>query len=76
MAIYFFDTLDNGEFSRDDIGLELSDLEAVREQAAMSLVELAHDVLPGTTRREMSVEARDERRLILRAHLNFAVTLS
>lgn len=77
MARYYFDTLDNGDFIQDDIGIELADMKAVKEQAAISLAELAHDVLPGSTRREMSVEARDEGQVVLRAYLNFeAVTLA
>ena len=77
MALYFFDTIDDGALIEDEIGLELADIRAVKEQAAISLAELAHDVLPGSTRREMSVEARDERQLVLRAQMNFeAVVLT
>lgn len=45
---YFFDTRDNGTFIEDDVGVELADLEAVKTQAALSLAELARDVLPGS----------------------------
>jgi hypothetical protein len=71
MTRYFFDTSDNGKFLRDDVGIELPDLQAVKTEAAKSLAELARDVLPGAVKRRMSVEARDERQPVLMAVLNF-----
>ena len=68
---YFFDTRDNDSFIRDAEGLELGDLEAVKSEAALSLAELARDVLPGSVRRVLSVEVRDAIRPILRAVLTF-----
>jgi hypothetical protein len=68
---YFFDTRDNDTFIEDDVGVELADLDAVKAQAALSLAELAHDVLPGSIRRELSVEVRDVARPILRDVLTF-----
>ena len=43
------------------IGQEMPDLEAVKVQAALALTEMAKDVLPGSIKRELSVEVRDER---------------
>ena len=71
MPLYFFDTRDNDVFLEDDIGLELSDLEAVKEQAALSLAELARDVLPGSIKRTLTVEVRDERQPVMMAKLLF-----
>lgn len=51
--------------------MELSDLEAVKVQAARSLAELARDVLPGSIRRDLAVEVRDERQPVLKATLVF-----
>jgi hypothetical protein len=68
---YFFDTRDNGTFIEDDIGIELADLDAVKDQAALSLAELARDVLPGSIRRVLSVEVRDVFQPILRDVLTF-----
>jgi hypothetical protein len=68
---YFFDTRDNERFLRDDVGVELPDLEAVKDRAARSLAELALDVLPGALERRLTVEARDERQPVLKAILNF-----
>ena len=71
MARYFFDARDNNDFIEDDIGLELPDLEAVKVEAARSLAEIAKDVLPSSLKRELVVEARDERQPVLRAVLTF-----
>ena len=62
MPLYFFDTRDDGDVAFDDVGLEFPDLEAVKVQAAKSLAELALDVLPGSMRRCLGVDVRDERR--------------
>ena len=69
--LYFFDTRDNGTFIEDDVGLELADLDAVKNQAALSLAELAHEVLPGSIERVLSVEVRDAYQPILKDVLPF-----
>jgi hypothetical protein len=68
---YFFDTRDNGTFIEDDTGIEFADLDAVKTQAALSLAELARDVLPGSIRRVLSVEVRDAFQPVLRDVLTF-----
>jgi hypothetical protein len=68
---YFFDTRDNGAFIEDEVGIELVSLDAVKAQAALSLVELARDVLPGSIKRVLSVEVRDAIQPILRDVLTF-----
>jgi hypothetical protein len=68
---YFFDTRDNGTFIEDDIGIEFADLDSVKTQAALSLAEMARDVLPGSIRRVLSVEVRDAIQPILRDVLTF-----
>jgi hypothetical protein len=74
---YFFDTRDNGDFFEDDIGLELADLAAVKKQAALSLAELAREVLPGSIKRVLSVEVRSALQPVLRDVLTFeAVVLA
>lgn len=72
---YFFDTRDNGSFIEDDVGIELADLVAVKTQAALSLAELARDVLPGSIKRVLAVEVRDAIRPILRDVLTFEAIL-
>ena len=74
---YFFDTRDNGTFIEDDVGLDFADLNSVKTQAAVSLAELARDVLPGSIKRVLSVEVRDAIQPILRDVLTFeAISLA
>jgi hypothetical protein len=73
--LYFFDTRDNGTFIKDDVGLEFADLAAVKDQAALSLAELARDVLPGSIKRVLSVEVRNRFQPILRDVLTFEATV-
>jgi hypothetical protein len=71
MALYFFDTRDNDHFIEDDVGVELSDLDAVKYQAGLALAELARDVLPGSLKRHLAVEVRDQRQDVMSARLMF-----
>lgn len=73
--LYFFDTRDNGTFIEDDVGLEFADLAAVKEQAALSLAELAREVLPGSIKRELSVEVRNRFQPVLKDVLTFEATV-
>jgi hypothetical protein len=77
MPLYFFDTRDDDTFVSDDDGVELPNIEAVKGVAAASLAELARDVLPGSTRRNLAVEVRQERQPVRNAVLAFeAVVLA
>lgn len=71
MPLYFFDSRDNDIFIEDDVGIEFSDLEAVKVEAARALGEMARDVLPGSEMRDLAIEARDEWRPVLKAQLHF-----
>jgi len=75
MPIYFFDTRDDDTFIEDDEGVELPDLEAAKAAASRSLAELAIDVLPGSVRRELAVEVRDETTLLLKTILRFEAVI-
>ena len=68
---YFFDTRDNGTFIQDDVGVECADIDAVKTEAALSLAELARDVLPGSIERILAVEVRNGTRAILKDVLTF-----
>jgi hypothetical protein len=70
-VLYFFDTRDNGTFIEDDVGVDCADLDAVKVLAAMSLTELAREVLPGSIKRVLSVEVRDASQPILQDVLTF-----
>ena len=74
--MFFFDTRDDGLLIRDDVGLEFSDMETVKVQAAKSLAELAVDVLPRSMERCLGVDVRNDRggdvlttELIFKAHV-------
>jgi hypothetical protein len=72
MTRYFFDTRDDDEVILDDVGLECRDLEAVRTEATASLAELARDILPGSTKRRLRVDVRNEdHRPVLTVALTF-----
>ncbi len=71
MERYYFDSRDNGHFLADDTGFEFADLEDVKVQAAKALAELARDVIPGSLKRELSVEVRDERGPVLTVLMHF-----
>jgi hypothetical protein len=76
MGIYFFDTRNCGNFIRDDEGLDCTDMEAVRVEAAKSLAELALEVLPRTTDCLMGVDVRNERQeIVLVTELTFKAQL-
>jgi hypothetical protein len=72
---YFFDTTVNGSFIEDEVGVELNGFEAAKEVAALSLAELAKDVLPGSIKRVLSVEVRDEVQPVLRDVLTFEAVI-
>lgn len=71
MARFYFDSRDNDDFIEDDEGLEFPDLEAVKIQAAKALAELARDVIPGSLKRNLAIEVRDEQGPVLRAMMSF-----
>lgn len=75
MALYFFDTRDNDDFIDDDVGLDFPDLEVVKVEAAKGLSELARDVVPGSLKRELAVEVRDELGPVLRARMIFEAVI-
>jgi hypothetical protein len=76
MPRYYFNTRDGSEFVRDEIGIELDGVEAARDEATRGLANFARDALPGSVRRELAVECRDDDdRHVLRAALWFEVAV-
>jgi hypothetical protein len=74
MPRYYFDHRDGDTLISDDEGLEFDGVEAVRNEATRALADAAKDALPGSVRREIVIEVRDEAsRPLLRAALWFEV---
>lgn len=71
MPRYYFDTFDDDNVVEDDTGLECPDLNAVKEQASLSLTELARDVLRGSLKRRLIVKVHDGQGPVLEARLTF-----
>jgi hypothetical protein len=75
MPLYFFDTRDGDIFMGDDLGLEFPDLDAVKIEAARALAEFSRDVVPGSLKRNLAVEVRDESGPVLIARMTFEAIL-
>jgi hypothetical protein len=75
MALYYFDSRDDDEFIEDEMGVEFPDLEAVKVEAARALAELARDVIPGSLRRVLAIEVRDEQGPVLVARMTFEAVI-
>ena len=75
MPLYYFDTYDDDTVIIDDVGSECEDLVAVKEQAGLSLAELARDVIPGSVRRQLAVKVRDGDGPVLEAGLTFEAVI-
>jgi hypothetical protein len=58
MALYYFDTWDGDKVVSDNEGVECADNQAACGAAAKALLELARDVVNGTTSCELSVEVK------------------
>ena len=59
MPTFYFDISDGDEQVRDDLGIELSDVQAARRQAISVLPDIARDELPDGDRREFRAVVRD-----------------
>jgi hypothetical protein len=77
MPRYFFDLREGDDLAVDEEGMELRDLEAVHEEAARSLADLARDEVRRVAKHggghEMAIEVRDEAGPVLQVMLTFAV---
>ncbi len=74
MPRYFFDAHDGVTFIQDDTGVDCDSIEAARHEATRGLADLARDVIPGATRKELVIEVRGEAgHRLLEAWLSFEV---
>lgn len=60
MPRYFFDTTDAGKTIRDNIGIDLADVEAARKHVGKILPNLARNGLPDGEIHTFECNARDE----------------
>ena len=74
MSRYYFDVRDGDKLRPDDEGCDLSSFEAMREEAAVSLAEIAVDAVGkrGVVPR-MSIEVRDDRGPVLAVKCTFEI---
>jgi hypothetical protein len=75
VPLYFFDSRDDDEFIEDESGLEFPNLGTVKIEAARALAELARDVIPGSMRRKLAIEVRDEQGPVLIAKMIFEAVI-
>jgi hypothetical protein len=75
MKRYYFDIRDGGGFAPDEEGLELPDIEAVQQEAALSLADVARDAVRISRRNAhlMQIEVRDDNGPVLQARFVFAI---
>jgi hypothetical protein len=64
MTRYYFDIRDGDECAADEEGMELPDIEAVKEEAAQSLADVARNAIGSGP---YSIEVRDDKGPVLEA---------
>lgn len=70
---YYFDTRVDDDFASDDTGLEIRSLNEACVEAALTVAEIAKEVIPSGQVRNLTVEVRDSAGPVLRASLRFKV---
>ena len=76
MARYYFDIREGDDLATDEEGLELSTLQAVQEEAARSLADMARDAVrgePDGAAHDMSIEVRDANGPVMDVKFSFRV---
>lgn len=74
MARYFFDMRDGDEVLAGEEGMELPTIDAVRDEAAHSLADMARDEVPPSGNgpaRHMAIEVRDGDGPVMHARFSF-----
>ena len=77
MRRYYFDVRDDDNLQTDDEGRDFSSVEAVQDEATVSLAELALDAMAkrGADHR-MSIEVRDDRGPVLKVNCTSRLSAS
>jgi len=76
MPRYYFDIVEGDEVTSDDEGMDLEAIEAVQEEAARSLADLARDAIrkpKGVPPRLMAIDVRDNSGPVLRVAVTFTI---
>jgi Domain of unknown function (DUF6894) len=76
MPRYFFDLRDHDGVVTDEEGMELPSLDAVQEEAARALADMARDEVPlagNGPARHMAIEVRDDDGPVLHARFTFEI---
>lgn len=77
MPRYFFDMREGKEIALDEEGMELRTIEAVQEEAARSLADMARDAIrrgrPDGAENRMSIEVRDEAGPVMQVKFTFEI---
>jgi hypothetical protein len=62
VPLYCFDIIDNGVFRRDDVGMELANLDEAREHAQALLSHMAYSKRPDGDGYVLECEVREQKR--------------
>ena len=76
MPRYYFDIREGNDFAPDDEGLELSSIQAVQEEAARSLADMARDAVRKNhdgAGHQLAIEVRDDEGLVLQVRFTFEI---
>ena len=78
MPRYFFDLRDGDDLAVDEEGLELRSIQAVQEEAARSLADMARDEVrrhsnDPNKRHRMAIEVRDDNGPLLQVKFTFEI---
>jgi hypothetical protein len=65
MPRFYFDVSDGASLTRDEVGLELRDVDQVRTEAIKALPDLAREGLPDGDELVFAVQARDEKHILV-----------
>ncbi|WP_439369199.1 DUF6894 family protein [Bradyrhizobium sp. DASA03120] len=77
MPRYYFDLREGHHVAPDEEGLDLPDMEAVQNEAARALSDLARDTIRATAAfgvaRNLSIEVRDDQGTVMQARFQFDI---
>jgi len=60
MKRYYFDIREGDHLAADEEGLMMRDIDAVQQEAAQSLADMARDAVSGRMLHRMAIEVRDD----------------